>query len=200
MVEWRPGALYPHVEFIVTNMTGPPERVVMFYNQRGTAEQCIKEGKSAIVSTRLSCHRFAASAVRLQLHVPDIPPHPDLARAGLPLVDDDTARAVGQDLREVRSSGTLDHVPDGRGHGLTQVISSNPRRNRNAASVATSAMLSDDDITNRVNHRQEMGVPMSAGSAAIASEQRRYRRSLGEPRHYGATGIARRLEPGLSFA
>jgi len=49
-------------------MTRPAERVVMFYNHRGTAEQHIKEGKNAITWTRLSCHRFAANAVRLQLH------------------------------------------------------------------------------------------------------------------------------------
>jgi hypothetical protein len=39
------GELYPCVGFIVTNMTTPAERVVAFYNQRGTAEQWIKEGK-----------------------------------------------------------------------------------------------------------------------------------------------------------
>ena len=44
------------------------ERVVAFYNQRGTAEQWIKEGKNAIKWTRLSCCSFAANAVRLQLH------------------------------------------------------------------------------------------------------------------------------------
>jgi hypothetical protein len=38
-VEWHPGELYPRVGFIVTNMTRPAERVVAFYNQRGTAEQ-----------------------------------------------------------------------------------------------------------------------------------------------------------------
>jgi len=43
-------------------------RVTLFYNQRGTAEQHIKEGKTAIVCTGLSCHRFAANAVRPQLH------------------------------------------------------------------------------------------------------------------------------------
>jgi hypothetical protein len=64
----NPGELYPRVGFIVTNMTRPAERVTLFYNQRGTAEQHIKEGKNAIVWTRLSCHRFAANAVRLQLH------------------------------------------------------------------------------------------------------------------------------------
>jgi hypothetical protein len=46
----------------------PAERVVAFYNQRGTAEQWIKEGKGAIKWTRLSCRTFAANVVRLQLH------------------------------------------------------------------------------------------------------------------------------------
>ena len=67
-VEWHPGELYPRVGFIVTNMARPAARVVAFYNQRGTAEQWIKEGKNAVTWTRLSCHRFAANAVRLQLH------------------------------------------------------------------------------------------------------------------------------------
>ena len=44
------------------------ERIVAFYNQRGTCEQWIKEGKGAIKWTRLSCRTFAANAVRLQLH------------------------------------------------------------------------------------------------------------------------------------
>jgi hypothetical protein len=67
-VEWHPGELYPRVGFIVTNMTRPAERVVAFYNQRGTAEQHIKEGKNAVTWTRLSCHSFTANAVRLHLH------------------------------------------------------------------------------------------------------------------------------------
>ena len=67
-VEWHPGELYPRVGFIVTNMTRPAERVVTFYNQCGTAEQRIKEGKNAVKWTRLSCCSFAANAVRLQLH------------------------------------------------------------------------------------------------------------------------------------
>lgn len=67
-VEWHPGELYLRVGFIVTNMTRPAEWVVVFYKQRGTAEQHIKEGKNAVTWTRLSCTRFAANAVRLQLH------------------------------------------------------------------------------------------------------------------------------------
>jgi hypothetical protein len=67
-VEWHPGELYPRVGFIVTNLSRPAERVVAFYNQRGTAEQWIKEGKNAIKWTRLSCRKFEHNAVRLQLH------------------------------------------------------------------------------------------------------------------------------------
>jgi hypothetical protein len=66
-VEWHPGELYPRVGFIVTNLVRPSERVVAFYDQRGTAEQWINEGKAAIGWTRLSCRSFAANAVRLQL-------------------------------------------------------------------------------------------------------------------------------------
>ena len=65
---WRPGELYPRVGFIVTNLSRPAERVVAFYNHRGTAEQYIKEGKYAIKWTRLSCSTFRDNEVRLQLH------------------------------------------------------------------------------------------------------------------------------------
>ena len=47
----------------------PSRAVVRFYNKRGTAEQWIKEGKQAAHWTRLSCHRFRANEVRLQLSV-----------------------------------------------------------------------------------------------------------------------------------
>jgi Transposase DDE domain group 1 len=67
-VEWHPGELYPRVGFLVTNLCRPPERVVAFYNGRGTAEQWIKEGKNALRWTRLSCRSMQANAVRLQLH------------------------------------------------------------------------------------------------------------------------------------
>ena len=47
----------------------PGRSVVRFYNKRGPAEQWIKEGKQATHWTRLSCHRFRANEVRLQLSV-----------------------------------------------------------------------------------------------------------------------------------
>jgi len=67
-VEFHPGELFPRVGFIVTNRSLPNERVLAFYNERGTAEQHIKEGKYALKWTRLSCMRLKANAVRLQLH------------------------------------------------------------------------------------------------------------------------------------
>ena len=68
-VEFHMGELFPRVGFIVTNLTASCRSVVRFYNQRGTAEQWIKEGKQAAAMTRLSCHRFRANEVRLWLSV-----------------------------------------------------------------------------------------------------------------------------------
>ena len=73
-VEWHPGELYPLVGLdplrglSVTNLSRRTERVVAFYDQRGKAEQYIKEGKNAIRWTRLSCRSLRNNAVRLQLH------------------------------------------------------------------------------------------------------------------------------------
>ncbi len=66
-VEWHWDELFPRVGFIVTNMTGWSNKVVKFYNGRGTTEQWIKEGKYAVKWTRLSCRAFKDNHVRLQL-------------------------------------------------------------------------------------------------------------------------------------
>ena len=58
-VEWPPGELFPRVGFVVTNMPMEADWIIQFYNQRGTAEQHIKEGKQAINWTRLSCKGMA---------------------------------------------------------------------------------------------------------------------------------------------
>ena len=42
--------------------------MLAFYNERGTREQSIEEGRGAINWTRPSSRSFAANAVRLQLH------------------------------------------------------------------------------------------------------------------------------------
>src|SRR5215472_12096152 len=66
-VEWHAGELFPRVGFIVTNLKGRSQKVVRFYNRRGTAEQWIKEGKNAVKWTKLSCRRFKDNEARIQL-------------------------------------------------------------------------------------------------------------------------------------
>jgi len=66
-VEWHKDELFPRIGFIVTNLGGRAARVTRFYNGRGRAEQCIKEGKLALNWTRLSCHDFVDNQARLQL-------------------------------------------------------------------------------------------------------------------------------------
>jgi hypothetical protein len=68
-VEHHQGELFPRVGFIVTSLSLPSRAVIRFYNRRGTAEQWIKAGTQATHWTRLSCHRFRANEVRLQLSV-----------------------------------------------------------------------------------------------------------------------------------
>ncbi len=52
---------------MVTNLTWSSRRAARFYNQRGRAEQWIKEGKYALNWRRLSCHDCVDNQVRLQL-------------------------------------------------------------------------------------------------------------------------------------
>jgi len=68
-IEWHEGELFPRVGFILTNLKRKPEKAVRFYNQRGLCEQHIKEGKHALVWTRLSCTRYVCNQVRLALFV-----------------------------------------------------------------------------------------------------------------------------------
>jgi DDE family transposase len=106
-VDWHPGELYPRVGFIVTNLVRPAERVVAFYNQCGTAEQWIKQGKGAIKWTRLSCRTFAANAVRLRLHGAGLQPgelhaNAGAAQGGGAVVGDQPQGEADQDRREGR--------------------------------------------------------------------------------------------------
>jgi hypothetical protein len=57
-----------NVRFMVTNRRGRAADLVAWYDDRGTSENWIKELKLDIHADRLSCHRFRANAVRLQLH------------------------------------------------------------------------------------------------------------------------------------
>ena len=154
-VEWHPGELYPRVGFIVTNLSRPAERVVAFYNKRGTCEQWIKEGKNAIKWTRLSCCSFAANAVRLQLHalaynlanfmrtlaLPEAVKHWSLTSLREKLVK------IGA---KIVTPCPLRHLPDGRGRGAEGIVPGNPAADRRTATkTGPSVGLGRSDASSR---------------------------------------------------
>lgn len=61
-------ALGSNVRFVVTNRRGAAEAVFDWYEQRGQAENFIKELKRDLAADRLSCSAHRANAFRLQLH------------------------------------------------------------------------------------------------------------------------------------
>ncbi len=61
-------AMGTNIRFMITNRKGTAKDLVKWYDQRGEAENRIKELKLGMYADRLSCHRFRANAVRLQLH------------------------------------------------------------------------------------------------------------------------------------
>ena len=85
-----PGRALSQRRLIVTKLAQPAEAVVAFYNQRGTCEQFIKEGKGAIEWTRLSgrtCHqRGSLSASRRWLQSPQFRAKPGDAEGGRTVV------------------------------------------------------------------------------------------------------------------
>lgn len=58
-----------NVRFLVTNRPGRARHIFEWYEQRGQAENFIKELKHDLVADRLSCSKYRANALRLQLHV-----------------------------------------------------------------------------------------------------------------------------------
>jgi Transposase DDE domain group 1 len=57
-----------NVRFLVTNRRGRAEAIFDWYEQRGQAENFIKELKNDLAADRLSCSAYRANAFRLQLH------------------------------------------------------------------------------------------------------------------------------------
>jgi len=144
-VEWRPGELYPTVGFIVTNMTRPAERVVAFYNQRGTAEQWIKEGKNAIKWTQalmllLRRQRRASSVACAGLQSRQL--HADAGSAGgdQAVVADEPAGESRQDRRQGRAPWPLRHLPDGRGRRAEGIVPGNLAADRRTATKTGSSV------------------------------------------------------------
>lgn len=68
LVHLQVNALGTSVRFMVTNRRGRARDLVAWYAARGTVENRIKELKLDLHADRLSCHRYRANAVRLQLH------------------------------------------------------------------------------------------------------------------------------------
>ncbi len=68
-IEWREGEIFAEINFIITNSREKRSKVYYRYNRRGIAEQRIGEGKNTIKWDRLSCHKFRANEVRLQLYI-----------------------------------------------------------------------------------------------------------------------------------
>jgi hypothetical protein len=61
-------ALGVNVRFVVTNRRGTAKEIFDWYEQRGQAENFIKELKRDVAADRLSCSAYHANAFRLQLH------------------------------------------------------------------------------------------------------------------------------------
>ncbi len=57
-----------NVRFAVTNRTGGAQDLFDWYNDRGVAERYIDELKNGFAFDRLSCSRYRANALRVQLH------------------------------------------------------------------------------------------------------------------------------------
>jgi hypothetical protein len=148
-VEWHPGELYPRVGFIVTNLARPAERVVVFYNQRGAAEQHIKEGKHAIRWTRLPCRKFAHNAVRLQPR--ELSANLGPARRRAAVVDDDAQGQADQDRRQDRAPRALCNLPDGGGRNPERPVRRHTEPHRLAQAKASSRMMVGTSISNEVD-------------------------------------------------
>lgn len=66
-IEKPEGQMCYNYTFIVTNMISTPKRVIMFYANRGTMENFIKEGKNGFAFDSMSSSDFVANANKLQL-------------------------------------------------------------------------------------------------------------------------------------
>ena len=107
-VEWHPGELYPRVGFIVTNLSRPADRVVAFYNKRGTCEQWIKQGKGAMAVVQdVRGQRRAAPASCARLQSWQLSPHACNTGADQGLVADELEGEADQDRREGGEPRTL---------------------------------------------------------------------------------------------
>src|SRR5262245_23968373 len=123
-------------------MSRPAERVVAFYNKRGTCEQWIKEGKGAIKWTRVvsNVRRQRGAAPASCARPPrQFPAYPGDARADQGLVADELEGEVDQDRREGGEPRPLCYLPDGRGCHRTANVPRDFAAHRRATAAATTS-------------------------------------------------------------
>jgi Transposase DDE domain group 1 len=126
-VEWHQGELFPRVGFIVTNLTWRSQRVVKFYNGRGTAEQWIKEVKNAMKWTKLSCRTFRdnqppPATLRVGLQPRQLPAAAGPAKTGTTLVANDATREAHQDRSQGDAALEVRDVPTSRDGGDAKLV------------------------------------------------------------------------------
>ena len=113
------GELYPRVGFIVTNLSRLAERVVAFYNKRGTCEQDqARQGSDqvdAAVMLLVRRQRCASSASCVGLQSRQLHADAGAARGDQAVVADQPAGETCEDRRQGRAPWPLRHLPDGRG-------------------------------------------------------------------------------------
>lgn len=155
-VEWHFGELFPRVGFIVTNLRRKSEHVVEFYNQRGTAEQCIKEWKGALKGDAalvpvVRRKRSPTPASRAGVQSWQLPSDVGDSRGDCRVVVDNAAREADQDRREGRQPRPVCRVSDGGGRDPAQVVRRHRRENRFAsiAAVGGGNMITPADYMRR---------------------------------------------------
>ena len=197
-VEWYPGELYPQLGFLVTNLARPAERVVAFYNKRGTAEQWIKEGKNAVkwtpavVPHDAGQHR-SASTPRPGLQHGQLPAHPGASARDGTMVADVAARKGGQDRGQGRRPRALHHIPDGRGRRAARSVQGYPGNDRRPALPTGRAMLMrastkallppTGEVRPKIGPSAQTGAWAASGDASRARLLQRSRRGSGQCGH-----------------
>ena len=169
-VEWHPGELYPRVGFIVTNLSRPAERVVAFYNTRGTCEQWIQRGQgrdqvdaAVLQDVRRQCRAAPASCAGLQTR--QFPAHAGNARANYGVIADELEGEADQDRREGGEPRPLCCLPDGRGrHRTANVRGDFAADRRTTAAATTSARVRRR--SSRIQEHPTGGVPLMPGKMA----------------------------------
>lgn len=66
-IEKPEGQMCYNYTFVVTNMKSTPKKVIMFYSNRGTMENFIKEGKNGFAFDSMSSTDYIINANKLQL-------------------------------------------------------------------------------------------------------------------------------------